>query len=62
MKDNTSIRIYYYYDFTDTDHFCSMLEDFAHIENVYKIADISGVDENLFSENLLGRFDRVIKN
>ena len=26
MKDNTSIRIYYYYDFTDTDHFCSMLE------------------------------------
>ena len=44
------------------DDFCSMLEDFAHIENVYKIADISGVDENLFSENLLGRFDRVIKN
>ena len=26
MKDNTSVRIYYYYDFTDTDHFCSRLE------------------------------------
>ena len=26
MEDNTSVRIYYYYDFTDTDHFCSKLE------------------------------------
>ena len=26
MNDNSSIKIYYYYDFTDTDHFCSKLE------------------------------------
>ena len=26
MEDNASVRIYYYYDFTDTDHFCSKLE------------------------------------
>lgn len=44
------------------DDFCCVLEDNAHIEKVYRIADISGVDEELFSEFLLGRFDRVIKN
>ena len=45
-----------------TDDFCSLLEDFIHIEKVYRIADISDVDENLLSENLLSRFDRVIES
>ena len=44
-----------------TDDFCSLLEDFIHIDKVYKIADISNVDENLLSENLLGRFDRIMR-
>ena len=26
MTDNTSVKIYYYYDFTDTGHFCRRLE------------------------------------
>ena len=26
MTDNTAVRIYYYYDFTDTAHFCRRLE------------------------------------
>lgn len=44
------------------DDFGGMLEDFVHIEKVNKIIDIRGLDEHLFSEFLLGRFDRVIKN
>lgn len=43
------------------DEFCCILEDSAHIEKVYRIADISGVDEELLSENLLSRFDRVMR-
>lgn len=43
------------------DDFCCVLEDNAHIEKVYRIADISGVDEELLSENLLGRFDRIMR-
>ena len=44
------------------DDFCGMLEDFVHIEKVNKVIDIRGLDEHLFSEYLLGRFDRVIKS
>lgn len=43
------------------DEFCCILEDSAHIEKVYRIADISGVDEELLSENLLSRFNRIMR-
>jgi hypothetical protein len=42
--------------------FCFLLEDELHIDKVYKIVDISSVDENLFNEDRLSRFDRVIKD
>lgn len=43
------------------DDFCCMLEDGLHIEKVYRIVEICGVDIKLFSENLLSRFDRIMK-
>ena len=43
------------------DDFCCILEDTVHIEKVYRIADISSVDEKLLSENLLSRFDRIMR-
>lgn len=42
--------------------FCYILEDEFHIDKVFKIVDISSVDENLFNEDRLNRFDRVIKD
>ena len=43
------------------DDFCFILEDSVHIEKVYRIADISSVDEKLLSVNLLSRFDRIMR-
>ena len=41
--------------------FCFILEDEFHIDKVYRIVDISSVDENLFNEDRLSRCDRVIR-
>ena len=43
------------------DDFCCTLEDTVRIEKVYRIADISSVDEGLLSENLLSRFDKIMR-
>lgn len=43
------------------DDFCCLLEDEVCIEKVNRVLEISDIDEHLFSENLLARFEIVIK-
>ena len=43
------------------DDFCCTLEDSVGIEKVYSIVDVSNVADYQFSEQLLSRFDRVMK-
>lgn len=43
------------------DDFCCLLEDDVRIEKVHKTIEIRDIDEHLFSENLLARFDEVNK-
>jgi len=43
------------------DDFCCLLEDEVCIEKVNRVLEISDIDEHLFSENLLARFEVVIK-